>query len=87
MGGKLIKQRPVQIERLRGTPGAHSFICFGEQQTTGKRKGRELVAPFAEAPRSALRENAPSRADWRALGLDLSLENSRFSAKTVAVLR
>lgn len=87
MGGNLIKQRPVQIEGLRGTPVAHSCIRFGEQETTGKTKGRELVAPFLEAPRSALGRDAPSRADWRVLGLDLPFENSRFSKKTVAVLR
>jgi hypothetical protein len=50
-------------------------------------KGRELVAPFIEAPRSAFGENAPSRAVWRALGQGLSVENSRFSIKTVAELR
>ena len=48
----------------------------------GETKGRELVAPFVEAPRSALVMNAPSRADWRALGLDHHSENSRFSTKT-----
>jgi len=49
------------------------------------KKGRGLDAPLPEAPRSAFRENAPSRADWRVLGLGLSDENSRFSGKTVAV--
>jgi hypothetical protein len=29
--------------------------------------------------------NAPSRADWRVLGLGHHSENSRFSTKTVAV--
>ena len=53
----------------------------------GKTKGRELVAPFIEAPRSAFGENAPSRADWRVLGRGLSVENSRFSMKPGAVLR
>ena len=28
-------------------------------------KGRELVAPFLEAPRSALGRDTPSRAEWR----------------------
>jgi len=62
------------------------FIFFLSLRGTnyGKQKGRELVAPFSEAPRSAFVMNAPSRAVWRVLGLSHHCENSRFSEKTVA---
>ena len=61
----------------------HTFVFLALANTNdGETKGRELVAPFVEAPRSALVMNAPSRADWRALGLDHHSENSRFSTKT-----
>jgi hypothetical protein len=62
-----------------------SFDFSWFASTTRNKKGRGLVAPFVEAPRSALMMNAPSRAEWRVLGLGHHNENSRFSMKTVAV--
>lgn len=60
-------------------------VIFSAPPNTAKKKGRELVAPPQEAPRSAHPENAPSRARLGAsLGLASGFENSRFSCEAVA---
>jgi hypothetical protein len=65
---------------LFGSVVIHTFVfpAFSPHERRKNKRAR-TCRTLQEAPRSALGENAPSRADWRALGLGLSCENSRFS--------
>ena len=71
----------------RGGVAALVICSSFSRRSDGKTKGRELVAPLGEAPRSAFNEEyAKPRRLARARAVLVS-ENSRFSPKTVAVLR
>lgn len=59
-----------------------SMMASALRNRAQQEKGRELVAPPQEAPRSAHPENTPSRARWaRAGGLSSGFEYSRFSCE------